>query len=137
MTFLAALSKGHHGGVDSLLDAALEVDRVGASGDVLETVAEDRLGQHGRRGGAVAGCVTGLAGDLAHHLGAHVLVGILEIDFLGHSHTVLGDGRRTEFLVENHVAALGSEGHLDRLGQGANALEQRLACALVELKLFC
>ena len=104
---------------------------------MLEPVAEDGLGQYGRCGSAVTGCVTGLAGDLAHHLGAHILVGILEIDFLGYGHTVLSDCRRTEFLVKNHVAALGTESGLDRLGQDANALEQRLACVLVELKLFC
>ena len=60
-------------GLDGLVDAALELHRVGAGGDVLEALAEDRLGEHGGGGGAVAGDVGGLGGDLLHHLGAHVL----------------------------------------------------------------
>ena len=51
-----------------------------------------RLGEHGRGGGAVAGHVGGLGGDLAHHLRAHVLERVLELDLLGHRHAVLGDG---------------------------------------------
>jgi hypothetical protein len=43
------------GGLDGLVDAALEEDRVGAGGDVLEAFAVDALGEHGGRGGAVAG----------------------------------------------------------------------------------
>src|SRR5471030_2197901 len=40
-----------HDLVDSALDAALERQRVGAGSDVLQTLANDRLGEHGRRGG--------------------------------------------------------------------------------------
>ena len=47
-------------GLDGGLDAALETHRVRARGDVLETLADDRLRQHGRRGGAVAGDVGSL-----------------------------------------------------------------------------
>ncbi len=39
-------------------------DRARAGGDVLEAFLEDRLGEHGRGGGAVAGDVGGLGGDL-------------------------------------------------------------------------
>jgi hypothetical protein len=80
-------------GVDGRVDAALQVHRVGAGGEVLETLVEDRLGVDGGGGGAVAGDVRGLAGDLLDHLGAHVLVGVLELDFLGDGDAVLGDGR--------------------------------------------
>src|SRR3712207_8686628 len=40
---------------DALLDAALELERVGAAGDVAEALVDDRLGQDGGGGGAVAG----------------------------------------------------------------------------------
>src|SRR5439155_12824069 len=50
---------------DRLIDAALDADRVGAGSDVLQPFAEDRLGQDCGGGGAVAGVVTGLAGDFA------------------------------------------------------------------------
>ncbi len=78
ISFLPAVGTGDllellDDGLDGLVDAALELHRVGAGGDVLEAFAEDRLGQHGRGGGAVAGEVGGLGGDFLHHLRAHVL----------------------------------------------------------------
>ena len=76
-----------------LHDAALERDRVGPGGDVAEAFPVDGFGQHGGGGGAVAGDVGGLAGDFADDLGAHVFVGVLQFDFLGDGHAVLGDGR--------------------------------------------
>ena len=48
------------GGDDGLVDAALEIHRVHAGGDVLHAFADDRLGQHGGGGGAVTGDVGGL-----------------------------------------------------------------------------
>ena len=80
-------------GFDGALDAALERHRIGAGGDVLHAFAEDRLRQNGRGGGAVAGHVGGLGRHFAHHLRAHVFERILELDFLGYRHAVLGDGR--------------------------------------------
>ena len=108
-------------GLDRLVDAPLQLHRVGAGGDVLEALAEDRLGQHGGGGGAVAGEVGGLGGDLLHHLCAHVLDRIGQLDLLGDRHAVLGDGRGAEFLVDDDVPALGAERDLDRLGQGIHA----------------
>ena len=81
---------------DGLVDAALEVHRVHAGGDRLHAFAHDRLGQHARRGGAVAGHVVGLLGGLAHHLRAHVLELVLELDLLGDGDAVLGRARRAE-----------------------------------------
>ena len=100
----------------------LQLHRVGAGGDVLEALAEDRLGQHGGGGGAVAGQVAGLGGDFLHHLGAHVLDRVGQLDFLGDGDAVLGDGRGAELLVDDDVAALGAERDLDRLGQVVDAL---------------
>ena len=81
---------------DGDVDAALEVHRVHAGGDRLGAFADDRLGEHGRGGGAVAGDVVGLRGDFAHHLGAHVLELVVELDLLGDGDAVLGDARRAE-----------------------------------------
>ena len=61
----------------SLIDAALEVHRVHASCNGLEALAHHGLGQDGRGGGAVAGDVGGMGGNLLDHLGAHVLELIL------------------------------------------------------------
>ena len=95
---------------DGLLDAALQLHRVGAGGDVLRALAEDRLREHGRRRRAVTGHVRRLARDLAHHLRAHVLERVLQVDFLGDGHAVLGDGGGAELLVEDDVAALAGRG---------------------------
>ena len=120
-------------GFDSLVDAALERGRVGAGGDVAETFLVDGLGEHRRGRGAVTSDVGGLGGDFAHELGAHVLIRILELDFLGHGHTVLGDGRGAEFLVEDDVAAARSEGGFDRAREFLDAAEKRLPRVLIKL----
>ena len=99
--------------LDGLVDAALEAHGVDAGGDGLEAFLDDGVGEDGGGGGAVAGDVVGLGGDFLEELGAHVLVGVLELDFLGDGNAVLGDGGGAEFLVEKDVAALGAEGDLD------------------------
>ena len=62
-----------------------------------------------------------LRGDLAQHLRAHVLELVLELDLLGDGDAVLGDARGAEALVEDDVAALGAERHLDRVGEDVDA----------------
>ena len=91
--------------LDGLLDAAGQGHRVGAGGDGLEAFAEDGLGEDGRGGGAVAGHVAGLAGGFLDELGAHVLVGVVQLDLLGDGDAVLGDGRAAPALVDDGVAA--------------------------------
>ena len=112
---------------DGEVDAALQVHRVHAGRDRLHALADDRLGEHGGGGGAVAGKVVGLGGDLAQHLRAHILELVLELDLLGDGDAVLGDPRRAEALVEDDVAALGAEGHLDRVGEDVDAAQDALA----------
>ena len=124
-------------GLDGLLDAALELHRVGAGGDHLQAFAVDRLREHRRRRRAVAGRVGRLARDFAHHLRAHVLERVLEVDLLGHRHAVLGDGGGAELLVDDDVAALGAERDLDRVGQGVDAAEDRLSRVLTVNNLLC
>ena len=114
-------------GVDSHVDAALEVHRVHAGGDGLGAFAHDGLGQHGRGGGAVAGDVVGLRGDFAHHLGAHVLELVREFDFLGDRDAVLGDARGAERLLDHDVAALGAERHLHGVGEDVDAAQHLVA----------
>ena len=96
LIFLDVLLEVLDGGRDGHVDAALQVHRVHAGGDVLGAFADDGLGQNRGGRGAVAGEVVGLGGDFAHHLGAHVLELVLEFDFLGDRHAVLGGARRAE-----------------------------------------
>jgi hypothetical protein len=114
-------------GVDRLVDATLQVHRVHAGGDGLGAFLDDRLGKHGRGCGAVAGEIAGLGRDLAHHLGAHVLELVLQLDLLGDGDAVLGDARGAERLVDDDVAALGTERHLHSIGENVDAAQHLLA----------
>jgi hypothetical protein len=118
-------------GLDGLVDAALDLHRVVARGDELGALAVDRLREHGRGGGAVAGDVARLRGDLADHLGAHVLELVLELDLLGDGDAVLGDRRRAEALLDDDVATLGAERDLHRVREGVDARRIRLRAAFV------
>ena len=119
---------------NGLLDAALQRHRVRAGGNGLHAFAEDRLRQNGRGGGAVTGDVGGLRGNFAHHLRAHVLERILQLDFFGDGDAVLGDRRAAELLLEDDVAALGAEGHFHRVGNHRQADRGGLQAEEEELK---
>src|SRR5690606_24978981 len=101
---------------DGEVDAALQVHRVHAGGDGLVAFLNDRLSEHGRGGGTVTGLVIGLGSGFANELGAHVLVLVLQFDFLGDGDAVLGDARSAERLVDHDVATLGAERYLHRIG---------------------
>ena len=127
VTFLEFFLQLLDHGFDREVDAALEVHRVHAGGNRLGAFLDDRLGEHGRGGGAVTGEVRGLRGDFAHHLGAHVLELVFELDLLGDGDAVLGDARRAERLVEDDVAALRAERHLDGVGENVDAAQHLVA----------
>ncbi len=121
---------------DGVVDAALQVHRVHAGGNRLVAFLDDRLGEHGGGGGAVAGDVVGLGGDFADHLGAHVLELVVKLDFLGDGDAVLGDARRAERLVDDDVAALGAEGDLHRVGEDVDAAQHALTGIAGEFYVF-
>ena len=111
-------------GFNGLVDAALDGHGVAAGGHELHAFAVDGLSEHGGGGGAVAGDVVGLGGHFAHHLGAHVFKLVFELDFLGDGNAVLGDDGGAEGLFDHDVAALGSKGHLDGVGELIHAAGQ-------------
>ena len=74
--------------------------------------------------------------DLLHHLRAHVLELVLQLDLLGDGDAVLGDGRRAERLLDDDVAALGPQGDLHRVGEGVDAAQDRVASLRVENDVF-
>ena len=119
-----------------LVDAALQVHRVHAGGDELHAFLHDGLGQHGGGRGAVTGHVRGLGRHFLDHLGAHVLELVLQFDFLGDRHAVLGDGGGAERALEHDVAALGAEGHFDRVGQNVHARHDAVAGGIMKLDVF-
>jgi hypothetical protein len=92
------------------------------------------LGEDGRGRGAVTGHVVGLGRDLLGELGAEVLVGVLELDLAGDGHAVVGDGGGAPLLVDDDVAALRAERHLDRVSERVDATLERLAGVVVEFQ---
>ena len=118
--------------LDGLLDAALETHRVRTGGHVAQALADHRLGEDrgGRR--TVTGDVVGLLGDLLDELRTDLLVGVLELDLLGDAHTVVGDRGGAPLLLQHDVAALGTEGHLDGVGEGVHAPLEAAPGLLVE-----
>ena len=122
--------------VDGPLDPALERHRVRASGNVLEALADDRLGEHGRGGGAVTGDVVRRRRDLAHQLNALVFEDVLDLDLAGDRDAVVRDRGSAVLLVEDDVAPLGAKGDLDRVGKDVDAALERAARILTELELF-
>ena len=121
---------------DGEIDAALQVHRVHAGRDRLHALTHDRLGEHGGGGGAVAGDVVGLRGDLADHLGAHILELVLEFDFLGDGDAVLGDAGRAERLVDDDVATLRAQRDLHRVGEDVDAAQDALTGVARKLDVF-
>ena len=107
--------------LDREVDAALDIHGVRAGSDHLDSLAEDGLGEHGGGRRSVTGNVRRLARHLTDELGAHVLGRILQLDLLGHGHTVLGGQRRAELLLQDHVPALGAKCDLHRVGQTVHA----------------
>ena len=101
---------------DALLNAAGEGHRVVAGGDHLEAFAIDGLGEDGGGGGAVAGDVGGLGGRFLDELGAHVLVGVGQLDFLGDGDAVLGDGRDCPSLCRGRHYGRAARGSHERPG---------------------
>ena len=125
---------GHFNG---LFDAALQRHRIRARGNRLHAFAEDRLRENRRGRGAVAGDVGSLRSDFANHLRAHVFERILQLDFLRDRDAVFGDVRAAELFLEDHIAALGSEGDFHRIGQLIHAAQDRLAGIFRVNNLFC
>src|SRR5215207_1778808 len=119
-------------GLDSLLDAAPQDDRVRARSDVLQALAHDDLRENGRRGRPVTSDVVGLGGDLLDELRPLVLEDILELDLPRDRHAIVRDRRRTELPVQYHVLALGTERYLDRASELVDARLQRPARLGVE-----
>ena len=115
------------------VDAALEVHRVHAGGDRLHAFADDRLGENGGGGGAVTGFVVGAGSDFLHHLRAHVLELVLELDLLGDGDAVLGDPGGAERLLDDDVAAFRAERDLHRVGEDVDAAQHAVAGIRVEL----
>eukprot|EP00968_Pinguiococcus_pyrenoidosus_P016418 scaffold1590_cov239-Pinguiococcus_pyrenoidosus.AAC.10 len=115
-----------------LHDAAAQANRVGAGRNELDAVLHKRLRHERRGGGAVAGVVVRLGGHFLHEAGADVHLRIGELDVAGDGHAVVDDLRRAVVALQDHVATLGAQGDLDRVGHAVDALHELGARVLPE-----
>src|SRR5208337_4945238 len=122
---------------DRLVDAALQVHRIGTRGDRFQALADDGLCEHSGGGGAVAGFIGSIGRHFLDHLRAHVLELVLELDFLGDRDPVLGDGGGAVALVEHRIAALGTQRDLDGIRQNIHTSEHALPGVVAEAYVFC
>ena len=120
----------------SSLNAALYVGGSRAAGDIAQALVDQCLCEHGCGGGTVTGYVVGLGGDFLRQLGAQVLVRVVQFNFAGNGHAVIGDDGCTPLLVEHNIAPARAEGYLDRVCQLIDASLQGLAGGIVEFKLL-
>src|SRR5579872_4129448 len=119
-----------------LVDAALQIHRVHAGGDVLQALDHDGLGEHRGGRGPVPSLFVGLRGDFADQLGAEVLELVGELDFLGDGDAVLGRARRAERLLDHDVAALRPQRDADGVGQDVDAAQHPVARVGGEVNVF-
>ncbi len=113
--------------LDREIDAALDVHRVHAGGDGLGAFPDDGVSEHGGGGGAVAGDVGSFRRYFAHHLRAHVLELVLKLDLFGNRYAVLGDARSAVGLVEQDIAAFGTERDTDCVSERIDAAQHPVA----------
>lgn len=114
------------------VDAATEIHRVHAGSDALAAFTEDGTGEDSGGRGAVTGDIVSLAGDLLDQRSADVLETVRELNGSGHGDTILGDFRGTKGLVNDHIAALRTQGHLDGIGQLVGTSQDGLAAFSAE-----
>ena len=82
--------------------AAPEVDCARPGDDVAHTVSETGLRQDRRTRRAVADHVAGALRGLTRHLGAEILLGVLEFELLGKGDAVVADQRRGPFPLDQN-----------------------------------
>ena len=120
-----------------LVDTALQVHGVGTCCHVLQAFANNGLSQYGGCCCAVACIVAGLACHALHELCASVLEGIGQFHFLCHRDAVLRNLRCAELLLDDNVATLRAESHLNCICQLVHALLHLVASLEVEFDIFC
>ena len=124
-------------GFNGLVNAALDREGRGARRDDAQTFAHNRLRQHGGGRGAVARDIVGLGGDFFDQFRADIFRRIGQLDLFGDGDAVLGDGRRAEFLLDNHVATLGAECHFHRVGDFVHAALKAATGLFIKSNVFC
>ena len=117
---------------DSFIDAALEIHWIDAGSHVLQAFDNDRLSQHGCRGGAVTCVIRRLGSNFLDQLSADVFEFVFEFDFFSNRHAVFGDGWCAERTLEHDVAALRTESGFYCVGEDVHATDDTHTCVIAE-----
>mmetsp|Transcript_10008 Transcript_10008/g.12452 ORF Transcript_10008/g.12452 Transcript_10008/m.12452 type:complete len:261 (+) Transcript_10008:1199-1981(+) len=105
------------------VDATLQVHWVHASHDGLGAFTEDGPCQDRGGGGAISGHVVGLGGHLLDQSRTEVVLLVLELNGFGDCDTILGHLGCSKALLDDHIAALGAQGHGHGIGQAIGTLQ--------------
>ncbi len=119
------------------VDTALEIHRVHAGSNGLQTFGDDGLSQYGGSGGTVTSVVIGAGGNVFNQLRAHVFELVFQLDFLGNGNAVFGDQRRAEAALDQHVTTLRTQSSFYRIGQRVDAVQHLVATGNTEFNFFC
>ena len=122
-------------GAQMVKEVASKTSDVAGDGTTTATVLARAIFTEGLKM-VVAGRVSGLGSNFAHHLRAHVLELVVELDLLGDGDAVLGDAGCAERFVEHDVAALRTERHLHRVVQNVDAAQHAIAGIDAEFDFF-
>ncbi len=119
---------GDHG----LLDTATHLHRVRTSSYETETVCNHCLGEDRCRGRTVTGDIVGLVRNFLGKLCTHVLEWVVKLDLFCDCHTVIRDRGRSPLLLEDDVAALRTERHLDGIRERVHARLEAATGLIIE-----
>ena len=122
---------------DCLVNTALQVHWIGTCSHVLQAFAYDSLSQYGCCGCSVACIVASLACHALNELCTSVLESVCELHFFSDCDAILSDLRSAELLLDDNVATLRTESHLDCICQLVNALLHHIAGFEVKFNIFC
>ena len=126
-----------HSRVHSGLNTILHYHGVSTGSHILHAFAYQRLGQQCSGGGTVTGIIVSLGRNFLYQLSAHVLKGLLQLNFFCNGYTVVGNQRCAVLFVQHHIAPLGTKGNFNSIGQLVNTRLQRLAGVLTVNNIFC
>lgn len=122
---------------DSHINTSLNVSRVQSCLNFFISLFVDGSGKESGCGSTVSGLIVSLVGDILDESSSDVGSFVGEIDCLGDSNSVLCDLGRSVALIDENVAASGSESDLDRIGELFAAFEELFAGLTAEEELLC
>jgi len=102
----------------------------------LQGFSENGSGKHCGSSGPISSLVVGLIGNRFDQTGTHIGEPVGELYGFSHGDSVLGDFDWSEALIDEYVAAVGSKGDLDGVGELVAALEHAVAGLVAEEEFF-